>query len=44
MFPYAPLPYNEGAKRNTIRVIKGANVRLSHHKGLVLIYPMENET
>jgi hypothetical protein len=44
MFLYAPLPYNEGAKQNTIKVTRGASVSLPHHKGFALIYPMENET
>jgi hypothetical protein len=43
MFPCASLPCHEGAKRNTIGVTKGANVKLPHHRGLALIYPMENE-
>jgi len=40
-FPYALLPYHKGAKQNTIEVIKGANVKLPHHKGHVSAYPME---
>jgi len=36
------LPCHEGAKRNTIGVIK-ANAKQPHHKGHVPTYPMENE-
>ncbi len=43
MFPYASLFRHEGAKRDTIGVIRGANAKLPHHKGLVLTYPMKDE-
>jgi hypothetical protein len=32
-----------GAKGNTIEVIRGSSAKLPHHRGLTLIYPMENE-
>jgi hypothetical protein len=41
--PYALLPCHEGAKWDTIGVIKGINVRLPHHKGITVAYPMENK-
>jgi hypothetical protein len=41
MFPYAPLLYHKGAKQNTIRVTRGTNAKLPHHKGFTLVYPME---
>jgi hypothetical protein len=44
MFLYAPLPYHEGAKQDTIGVTRRASVRLPHHRGFALIYPMLNET
>jgi hypothetical protein len=40
---YVLLPCHKGAKWNTIAVIRGTNAKLSHHKGLVLAYLMENE-
>ncbi len=43
MFPYALLPCHEWAKRDTIGVIRGLRVKLPHHKGLELIYLMEDE-
>ncbi len=43
MFPYVVLPHHEGAKRDTIRVIKGTSAKLPHHRGHVPTYPMENE-
>jgi hypothetical protein len=43
MFPYAMLPHHEGAKQDTIGVTRRTNVKLSHHRGLMLNYPMENE-
>jgi hypothetical protein len=33
----------EGVKQNIIRVVKRTNAKLSHHKGLVLTYLMENK-
>jgi hypothetical protein len=33
----------EGVKQNIIRVIKRANAKLPHHKGLVLAYLVENK-
>jgi hypothetical protein len=42
-FPYAQWPPFEGAKQNTIGVIRRANAKLIHHKGHVLIYQMENK-
>jgi hypothetical protein len=33
-----------GAKGDTIGVIRGSSAKLPYHKGLVLIYPMKNET
>jgi hypothetical protein len=44
MFPYASLPCHKGAKQDTIGVIKGTNAKLPHHRGLLLVYQMENET
>jgi hypothetical protein len=38
------MSHYKGAKQNTIGVTKGTNIKLSHHRGLVLTYPMENET
>ncbi len=43
-FPYAPLPRHDGAKWNTIGVITKASAKLPHHRGLALVYTMENET
>jgi hypothetical protein len=43
MFPYVVLPYHEGAKQDTIGVIRRANAKLPHHRGHVPTYPMENE-
>jgi hypothetical protein len=43
VFSYAHLPHFEKAKQVTVGVIKGANVKLSHHRGCMLTYPMENE-
>ncbi len=43
VFPYALLPYHEGAKQDTIGVIKGVCAKLPHCTSLVLIYSMENE-
>jgi hypothetical protein len=43
-FPYAPLPHHEGAKQNTIGVIRRTNVKQPHHESFVLAYSMENET
>jgi hypothetical protein len=37
------LPHHEMAKQDTIGVIRGANVKLPHHRGITLIYPKENE-
>jgi hypothetical protein len=34
----------QGAKQETIGVTKRANVKLAHHRGLMLTYLMENET
>jgi hypothetical protein len=39
--PHYPATHHEGAKQNTIGVIKGINAKL---RGLALTYPMENET
>jgi len=36
VFPYALLPYHEGAKWNTIRVTRGASVKLPHCTILML--------
>jgi hypothetical protein len=44
IFPYAPLPHHEGAKQNNIRVIRGGNANLPHHKSFMLTYPMKNGT
>jgi hypothetical protein len=44
MLPYAPLPHHEGAKRDTIRVIKRVNANPPHHRGFMLTYLMETET
>jgi hypothetical protein len=44
VFPYALLPRHEGAKQDTIGVIRGVNAKFPHHKGFALIYLMENET
>jgi hypothetical protein len=43
VFSFALLPCYKGAKQNTIRVIRGASVRLPHYMGHALVYPMENE-
>ncbi len=43
MFPYAQWAPLEGAKQDTIGVTKGTNVKLSHHRGLVLTYQVQNE-
>jgi len=43
MFPYALLPRHEGAKQNTIGIIRGASAKLSHCTSLALAYPMEND-
>jgi len=43
MFPYALLPWQKGAKGDTIKVVRRVSAKLSHHKGLMPIYPMENE-
>jgi hypothetical protein len=43
MFFYAHLPHFEKAKQATIGVIRGANAKLSHHRGLMLAYLVENE-
>jgi len=42
-FPHALLPCHEGAKQNTIGVTRETNAKLSHHRGHVPTYPMENE-
>jgi hypothetical protein len=42
MFPYAILPHHERVKQNTIGVTRRINVKLPHHKGFMLGYPMEN--
>jgi len=42
-FPYALLPCHKKVKQNIIGVIRGANAKSAHHKGLVLTYPIENE-
>jgi len=42
-FPYGLSPYHEEAKRNTIGVVGGASVKLTHCTGPMLVYPMENE-
>jgi hypothetical protein len=44
MFPYALLLRHKEAKCDTIGGIRGTSAKLPHHKGLVLTYPMENET
>jgi hypothetical protein len=36
-------PCHDGAKQNTIRVARGASVKLPHYIGPALIYLMENE-
>jgi hypothetical protein len=36
-------PHHERAKRNTIGVIRGTSVKLSHYMGPTLVYPMENK-
>ncbi len=43
MFPYALSPCHEEVKRDTIGVAGGANAKLPHCTGHVLIYPMENK-
>jgi hypothetical protein len=43
VFYYAHLPCFEKAKQDTIGVIRGVNAKLPHHKGFMLIYPVENE-
>jgi hypothetical protein len=43
MFLFALLPCHKGAKQNTIRVVKGASVKLPHCTGPALVYPMENK-
>jgi len=43
VFSYAHLPCFEKAKQDTIGVIRGTNAKLPHHRGLMLIYPVENE-
>jgi hypothetical protein len=42
-FPHAQLPLPKGPKQNTIGITRRTNVKLSHHKGHVLIYLVENE-
>jgi hypothetical protein len=42
-FPYALSPHHEGAKRDTIEVVRGTTTKQSHCMGHVLTYPMENE-
>jgi hypothetical protein len=37
------LPRQEGAKQNTIGVIRRTNAKMPHRKGLALVYPLENE-
>ncbi len=41
--PYVHWPPFEGAKQDTTRVIKWANSKLFHHRGLVPTYQMKNE-
>jgi len=36
-------PHHEGAKRNAIKVAKGANAKLPHCTGHALTYLMENK-
>jgi hypothetical protein len=43
MFPYALLPLHKEVEENTIGVTKIANAKQPHHRGLGLIYPMENK-
>jgi len=40
---YALLPNHERAKQHTNGVIKKTIVKLPHHRGVVLGYPMENK-
>jgi hypothetical protein len=44
MFPYALLPLHEEVEQDTIGVTRGVNAKQPHHKGLVLVYPVENKT
>ncbi len=37
------LAHHDGAKRNTIGVVRRASAKLPHYTGLVLAYLMENE-
>jgi hypothetical protein len=43
VFPYAKLPTLEEAKQTNIGVIKGINIKLSHHRGFVPTYLVKNE-
>jgi hypothetical protein len=42
-FPYALMPHHGWAKQDTIWVIRWVNIKLSHHRGHVPTYPMENK-
>jgi len=44
MFPYALLPLHEEVEQDTIGITRGINAKQPHHKGLVLVYPVENKT
>jgi hypothetical protein len=43
MFLYALSLDYERVKQHTIKVTKKTNVKLPHHRGVGLGYPMENE-
>jgi hypothetical protein len=36
-------PATRGQNKNTIGVTKQRNAKQPHHKGIVLVYPMENQ-
>jgi hypothetical protein len=42
-FPCALLPYQEGAKQDTIGVTQKTSAKLPHHRGPMPTYPMENK-
>jgi hypothetical protein len=44
IIPYDMLPHHKKAKQNTIGITKGTSVKLPHHMGHLLAYPMKNET
>jgi hypothetical protein len=43
MFPYALLPLHKEVEEDTIGVTKITNAKQPHHRGLVLIYPVEKK-